>query len=169
MLCSEFWVVTSESFRCKLLGSFDIHLYYLSHSLVAPHSKVRNFWGSTLGSMISNFGAKGRDSNPTNRLLGRWFNRRKPSWPITPASPGVVSSGSGTSHYCPNVPHTMSKSGLNGSGQWMHLWVPFFFQQKQKKKKVRNFFLPFFKLFCQNRYLKKRFWLQSSHLNLFML
>ena len=26
-------------------------------------------------------------------------------------------SGSGTPHYCPDVPHAMSKSGLSGLGQ----------------------------------------------------
>ena len=76
----------------------------------------------------------GRDSNPTNRLLGRWLNGRKPSWPITPVSPGVVGSGSGTPHYCPDVPHAMSNSGLSGSGQWTYLRVPFFFHNKKKKK-----------------------------------
>ena len=72
-----------------------------------------------------------RGSNPTNRLLGRWLNRRKPSWPITPASPGVVGSGSGTPHYCPDVSHVMLKSGLSGSGQWTHLRVPFFLLSKK--------------------------------------
>ena len=36
---------------------------------------------------------------------------------LTPASLGVVGSDSGTPHYCPDVPHVMSKSGLSGSGQ----------------------------------------------------
>ena len=91
--------------------------------------------GSALGSTVSNKGANhvGRGSNPTNRLLGRWLNGRKPSWPITPASPEVVDSGSGTPHYCPDVPHTMSKSGLSGSEQWTHLRVPFFSSKKKKK------------------------------------
>ena len=84
--------------------------------------------------MVSTFGANhvGRGSNPTNRLLGRWFNGRKPSWPITPASSGVVGSGSSTPHYCPDVPNAMLKSGLSGSGQWTHLRVPFFYYQKKQ-------------------------------------
>ena len=115
----------------------------------------RHSRGSALGSMVSTKGANhvGRGSNPTNRLLGRWLNGRlgrglnptnrllgmwlngrKPSWPITPASPGVVGSGSGTPHYCPDVPHAMLKSGLSGSGQWTHLRILFFFFYQKKKK-----------------------------------
>ena len=92
--------------------------------------------GSALGSTVSNKGANhvGRGSNPTNHLLGRWLNGRKPSWPITPGSPEVVDSGSGTPHYCPDVPHAMSKSGLSESGQWTHLRVLFFSSKKKKKK-----------------------------------
>ena len=68
-------------------------------------------------------------------LMGRWLNGKKPSWFITPTSPEVVGSGSGTPHYCPDMPHAMSKSGLSGSGQWTHLRIPFFFIKKKKKKR----------------------------------
>jgi hypothetical protein len=128
-----------------------------------------SFRGSALSSMVSTFGANhmGRGSNPTNRLLGRWLNGRKPSWPITPTSPEVVGSSSGTSHYCPDVPHTISNSGLSGSRQWTHLRVPFFTYPKKKKElllertkiisvakwlDIKKVFLFFF--FCMNVVIK---------------
>ena len=36
---------------------------------------------------------------------------------ITPASPRVMGSSSGKSHYCPDVSYAMSNSGLSESGQ----------------------------------------------------